>query len=32
MRRVLERISVDKDADGFHLCNVGGLASPPRLR
>jgi methylenetetrahydrofolate dehydrogenase (NADP+) / methenyltetrahydrofolate cyclohydrolase len=25
MRRVLERISVDKDVDGFHLYNVGGL-------
>jgi methylenetetrahydrofolate dehydrogenase (NADP+)/methenyltetrahydrofolate cyclohydrolase len=25
MRRVLEAISVDKDVDGFHLYNVGGL-------
>jgi methylenetetrahydrofolate dehydrogenase (NADP+)/methenyltetrahydrofolate cyclohydrolase len=25
MSRVLERISVDKDVDGFHLYNVGGL-------
>jgi methylenetetrahydrofolate dehydrogenase (NADP+)/methenyltetrahydrofolate cyclohydrolase len=25
MRRVLERISVAKDVDGFHLYNVGGL-------
>jgi 5,10-methylene-tetrahydrofolate dehydrogenase/Methenyl tetrahydrofolate cyclohydrolase len=25
MRRVLERIAVDKDVDGFHLYNVGGL-------
>lgn len=25
IRRVLETISVDKDADGFHLYNVGGL-------
>ena len=25
MRRVLETISVDKDVDGFHLYNVGGL-------
>jgi methylenetetrahydrofolate dehydrogenase (NADP+)/methenyltetrahydrofolate cyclohydrolase len=25
LRRVLERISVDKDVDGFHLYNVGGL-------
>ena len=25
MRRVLEQISVDKDVDGFHLYNVGGL-------
>jgi methylenetetrahydrofolate dehydrogenase (NADP+)/methenyltetrahydrofolate cyclohydrolase len=25
MRRVLERISVSKDVDGFHLYNVGGL-------
>ena len=25
MRGVLERISVDKDVDGFHLYNVGGL-------
>jgi methylenetetrahydrofolate dehydrogenase (NADP+)/methenyltetrahydrofolate cyclohydrolase len=25
MPRVLETISVDKDADGFHLYNVGGL-------
>jgi methylenetetrahydrofolate dehydrogenase (NADP+) / methenyltetrahydrofolate cyclohydrolase len=25
MRNVLERISVDKDVDGFHLYNVGGL-------
>jgi len=25
MRRVLERISVHKDVDGFHLYNVGGL-------
>jgi methylenetetrahydrofolate dehydrogenase (NADP+)/methenyltetrahydrofolate cyclohydrolase len=25
MRAVLERISVDKDVDGFHLYNVGGL-------
>jgi len=27
MRRVLEAISRDKDADGFHLYNVGGLVS-----
>jgi methylenetetrahydrofolate dehydrogenase (NADP+)/methenyltetrahydrofolate cyclohydrolase len=26
-RRVIERISVDKDADGFHLYNVGSLVS-----
>jgi methylenetetrahydrofolate dehydrogenase (NADP+) / methenyltetrahydrofolate cyclohydrolase len=25
MRRVLEAVSVDKDVDGFHLYNVGGL-------
>jgi methylenetetrahydrofolate dehydrogenase (NADP+)/methenyltetrahydrofolate cyclohydrolase len=25
MRRVLEAISVQKDVDGFHLYNVGGL-------
>ena len=25
MRRVLETISVEKDVDGFHLYNVGGL-------
>src|SRR5262245_10201611 len=25
MRRVLETISADKDVDGFHLYNVGGL-------
>lgn len=25
LRRVLEAISVDKDVDGFHLYNVGGL-------
>ena len=25
IRRVLEHISVDKDVDGFHLYNVGGL-------
>jgi len=25
MRRVLEAINVDKDVDGFHLYNVGGL-------
>jgi methylenetetrahydrofolate dehydrogenase (NADP+) / methenyltetrahydrofolate cyclohydrolase len=25
MRRILERISVSKDVDGFHLYNVGGL-------
>lgn len=25
LRRVLETISVDKDVDGFHLYNVGGL-------
>jgi methylenetetrahydrofolate dehydrogenase (NADP+)/methenyltetrahydrofolate cyclohydrolase len=25
IRKVLERISVDKDVDGFHLYNVGGL-------
>jgi methylenetetrahydrofolate dehydrogenase (NADP+)/methenyltetrahydrofolate cyclohydrolase len=27
MSRVLERISVDKDVDGFHLYNVGGLVT-----
>src|SRR5688572_11518750 len=27
IRRVLERISVDKDVDGFHLYNVGGLVT-----
>ena len=27
MRSVLERISVDKDVDGFHLYNVGGLVT-----
>ncbi|MFI5086097.1 MAG: bifunctional methylenetetrahydrofolate dehydrogenase/methenyltetrahydrofolate cyclohydrolase FolD [Actinomycetales bacterium] len=26
-RRVIERISVDKDADGFHLYNVGSLVT-----
>src|SRR3569833_1466511 len=25
VRRVLETVAVDKDADGFHLYNVGGL-------
>jgi methylenetetrahydrofolate dehydrogenase (NADP+)/methenyltetrahydrofolate cyclohydrolase len=27
IRNVLERISVDKDVDGFHLYNVGGLVT-----
>jgi methylenetetrahydrofolate dehydrogenase (NADP+)/methenyltetrahydrofolate cyclohydrolase len=27
IRKVLERISVDKDVDGFHLYNVGGLVT-----
>ncbi|HUN24733.1 MAG TPA: bifunctional methylenetetrahydrofolate dehydrogenase/methenyltetrahydrofolate cyclohydrolase FolD [Steroidobacteraceae bacterium] len=27
IRAVLERISVDKDVDGFHLYNVGGLVT-----
>ena len=27
MRSVLERISVEKDVDGFHLYNVGGLVT-----
>ncbi len=27
VRRVLERIAVDKDVDGFHLYNVGGLVT-----
>jgi methylenetetrahydrofolate dehydrogenase (NADP+)/methenyltetrahydrofolate cyclohydrolase len=27
IRSVLERISVDKDVDGFHLYNVGGLVT-----
>lgn len=27
MNRVLERIRVDKDVDGFHLYNVGGLVT-----
>jgi methylenetetrahydrofolate dehydrogenase (NADP+)/methenyltetrahydrofolate cyclohydrolase len=27
MHRVLERIAVDKDVDGFHLYNVGGLVT-----
>ena len=27
MRRVLETISVEKDVDGFHLYNVGGLVT-----
>jgi len=27
LRRVLETISVDKDVDGFHLYNVGGLVT-----
>jgi methylenetetrahydrofolate dehydrogenase (NADP+)/methenyltetrahydrofolate cyclohydrolase len=27
IRNVLERVSVDKDVDGFHLYNVGGLVT-----
>ena len=27
IRKVLERIAVDKDVDGFHLYNVGGLVT-----
>jgi len=27
IRKVLERVSVDKDVDGFHLYNVGGLVT-----
>jgi methylenetetrahydrofolate dehydrogenase (NADP+)/methenyltetrahydrofolate cyclohydrolase len=27
MRKVLERIAVEKDVDGFHLYNVGGLVT-----
>ena len=27
LQRILETISIDKDVDGFHLYNVGGLVA-----